>query len=963
MYKSLSFSKLRDNLKETKDHSKDHYQSMVDGINLGVNLIDTDHTIVMVNAVQGRKFKKPIDELIGKKCYREFEKRDEVCPHCPGVRVLATGKPAEVEAEGVRDDGRRFDARIQAFPTVGQDGTVTGFIEIAEDITERKQMDKALRQSEEKYRTILDAIEDGYFEVDIRGNLTFFNDSLSKILGYSHDEMMGMNNRQYTDKENARKLYQAFNKVYETGEPNKGFQYEIIRKDGTRRYVEVPASLIKNAEGHRIGFRGIMRDITERRKMDEALREREERYRTLVETMKVGLIERDKNYVYTYANEQFCDMLGYSMEEIIGHSVFDFMDEENRKIIEDLPAKRKRIGRDDFPYELTLTRKDGQKVHTIISSTPSFDSEVHYKSNFSVVTDITERKQMEEALRQSEEKYRTILDAIEDGYFEVDIRGNFTFFNDSLSKILGYSHDEMMGMNNRQYTDKENAKKLYQAFNKVYETGEPDKEIQHEIIRKDGTRRYVEIPASLIKDAEGQRIGFRGIMRDITERKRVEEALQRLAEEREIVARIGRTIGSTLEIDKVYEHFAEEVRKIISFDRISIIIIHPENGTYTIAYVTGKDVADRRSRDGGPLTGSFSEEVVRRGSSMLIQTDDRDEVAGRFPRLLSLFQAGFRSFMAIPLISKDRPIGVLQLQSVKLKAYTERDVGLAESIGSQIAGAIANAQLYADRKRAEEALKNMVKQIRDAGIQITTSAAQISSAAEQQASGAAEQSSAVSEASTTIEELGTTATRIAENAENVAKIAANTLAGMEEINTKVGNTAKKILSLAEKSQSIGNITKFIDDIAAQTNLLALNAAIEAARAGEAGRGFAVVAQEVKKLAERSSESTEEIRQVIHEIQAEINSTIMGIEDSTKWVGKGLEMGEETAKSAKEISLATQQQKSASQQVVQAMRNIDSVTKQFLSSTKQTAASATQLNRLSEELKGAMGEVKLEDTDK
>ena len=263
-----------------------------------------------------------------------------------------------------------------------------------------------------------------------------------------------------------------------------------------------------------------------------------------------------------------------------------------------------------------------------------------------------------------------------------------------------------------------------------------------------------------------------------------------------------------------------------------------------------------------------------------------------------------------------------------------------------------------ERKRAEEVLKNVVKHIRDAGLQLASSAAQISSAAEEQATGATEQSSAVSEASTTTEELGATATRIAENAENVAKIAEDTLAGMQEINTKVGDTAKKILSLGEKSQSIGNVTKLIDDIAEQTNLLALNAAIEAARAGEAGRGFAVVAQEVRKLAERSSESTEEIRQLINEIQGETNSTIMGIEDSTKWVGKGLEMVKETAKSAKEISMATQQQKSASEQVVQAMRSIDTVTKQFVSSTKQAAASGRQLNRLSEELQTAMNKFKL-----
>jgi len=141
------------------------------------------------------------------------------------------------------------------------------------------------------------------------------------------------------------------------------------------------------------------------------------------------------------------------------------------------------------------------------------------------------RKRTEEALRKSEERYRTILDNIEEGYFEVDIPGNFTFFNDSLCRVLGYSRDEMMGMNNRQYMDKENAQKIYQAFNQVYTTGEPYRSFDWEIVRKDGTKRFVESSVSLIRDSKGERIGFRGIVRDITERKRVEAEREKLIRE------------------------------------------------------------------------------------------------------------------------------------------------------------------------------------------------------------------------------------------------------------------------------------------------------------------------------------------------------------------------------------------------------------------------------------------------
>jgi two-component system cell cycle sensor histidine kinase/response regulator CckA len=133
------------------------------------------------------------------------------------------------------------------------------------------------------------------------------------------------------------------------------------------------------------------------------------------------------------------------------------------------------------------------------------------------------RKEAEEALRSSEEKYRTILENIEDGYYEVDIAGNFTFFNDSMCRIYGYPEEELMGMNNRQYTDQENAKKLFKAFNKVYRTGESIKQFDWEIIRKDGTKRSIESSVSLMKDSSGNRIGFRGVVRDITERKGAEE--------------------------------------------------------------------------------------------------------------------------------------------------------------------------------------------------------------------------------------------------------------------------------------------------------------------------------------------------------------------------------------------------------------------------------------------------------
>jgi two-component system cell cycle sensor histidine kinase/response regulator CckA len=270
------------------------------------------------------------------------------------------------------------------------------------DITERKQAEDTLKESEEKYRTILESIEEGYFEVDLVGNLTFFNDALCKITGYTRDELLGMNNREYTTPETAKKMYQIFNQVYRTGKPLRIMDYEIILKDGKTIVLEMSTSLMRDPAGAPVGFRGVIRDITERKKAEEALKESEERFRVLVEESPLGVSLIDKNGYYRYINPKFIEMFGYTLKDIpTGRAWFKkaYPDQEYRdKVVSAWMSdlRESEVG-DHRPRTFNVTCKDGSKK--IVQFRPVT---MEAGDQFVICDDITEQQSLEAQLLQAQ---------------------------------------------------------------------------------------------------------------------------------------------------------------------------------------------------------------------------------------------------------------------------------------------------------------------------------------------------------------------------------------------------------------------------------------------------------------------------------------------------------------------------------------------------------------------------------
>jgi len=433
---------------------------------------------------------------------------------------------------------------------------------------------------EQQYRSILSNIEELYYEVDLSGNLTFSNDSMSKILGYSKNELIGMNNRQYMDEETSKKVYQTFNQVYRTGVPAKAFDWELIRKDGTRRILETSVSLMHDSEGRPIGFYGIGRDITDRKRTEEELRAEKQKFQILSENAPFAMVMIDQDGTFKYINPKFEELFGYDLTDVPnGRTWFRkaYPDSHYRHNVistwkEDLKIFKPGEKRS---HVFTVTCKDG--TEKIINFIPV---QLETGENLMACEDITEREQAEAALRQSEEKYRGILNSVEEGYYEVDLAGNFTFSNDFLTKSLGYTQEELKGLNNRRYMSPETAKLVFDTFNEVYRTGNPKRDFEWELINKDGTKRFVEVSVSLMRDGKGEPKGFYGTARDITERKQAEEQERDLQRAK----------------DKVLNHLSHELRTPVSVIQGNIRILKRKIQKQTPPIV-GEEIFDLLERN------------------------------------------------------------------------------------------------------------------------------------------------------------------------------------------------------------------------------------------------------------------------------------------------------------------------------------------------------------------------------
>ena len=297
---------------------------------------------------------------------------------------------------------------------------------IGRDITKRKRDEELLRSSEEKYRTILENIDDGYFEVDITGSFTFFNDSMCRILGYSRDEMLGINNRKYMNLDTAKDVFRVFNEVFRTKKARRSFDWELISKDKNKIFVSTSVTPVFDNKENVVGFRGIARDITEKRRSEEALRESEEKFRNLFESSMDTIYLSSVEGKFIDINPAGEGLLGYSVDELLELDIIEiYMNNEDRKRFQKTIEEEGSV-RD---YEITLKKKDGTLIDCLVTATIRSNDDGNMIGYQGIIRDISEKKRLEGQLiaAQKMEAIGTLAGGIAHD------------FNNILSTILGYS--------------------------------------------------------------------------------------------------------------------------------------------------------------------------------------------------------------------------------------------------------------------------------------------------------------------------------------------------------------------------------------------------------------------------------------------------------------------------------------------------------------------------------------------
>jgi diguanylate cyclase (GGDEF)-like protein/PAS domain S-box-containing protein len=512
------------NIKTSKEETRklppmlDIYRILVEAASDSIYMVDSRCRFIYVNPRYCSRLGLPLKDLIGKH-YLDFHSPEEAQSFAADVaEVFQKGLSFQREYRS-RRDGSEF---LRTFSSVRQSAdkdAITAASVIAKDITQ-------LKRAEELYTTLAEKSPISVLIVQ-EGFIQWTNSKFQESMGYTVDSLINMPYPSLVYPED-RELLKNNSIAMLRGEISLPFEYRVVTKTGdVLWHVGTVTSITHNGKR---AILGSQMNINPQKQAEMNLRQSEERYRTIIDTIPDAYSEQNLQGNIVYFNDAYAEsMQSYNRTELQNLNYKEYIDNHSAKRIFQVYNTVFKTGKPLKNVEMEGRSKNGIKSLVELSVSLARDNQGNPTGFHTVSRDITERRKKEDALRQSEERYRTIIDTIADAYYEVDLAGNTTRFNDAYLKLYEYNREEMMGKNYRTYVDEENAGVAFWVFNNVFKTGSPTKKMEWEVITKSGMKKQVELSVSLIRDAQGKPLGFRGIISDITERRKSEETIRHQA--------------------------------------------------------------------------------------------------------------------------------------------------------------------------------------------------------------------------------------------------------------------------------------------------------------------------------------------------------------------------------------------------------------------------------------------------
>ncbi len=396
------------------------------------------------------------------------------------------------------------------------------------DIMERKEAEKELRESEELYRTLVRTSPEAVTVTDLEGHITYVSEETLRLYNIERaEDAIGRSAFDFIAPEDREKALKSLQKTYEVGY-DKNIDYTMLRRDGSQFIGELNASLIRDANGNPKAFIATVRDITERRRMEEILRESEEKYRSFVKNLQGIAFRGRMDWIPLFFHGAVEEITGYTEEEFIsGTPRWDeIIYPEDLQRVEESAEKLRAVPHYSANREYRIIRKDGEVrwVQEFIQNVCDAGRPTLVQGT---IYDITERKKIEAELRESEEKYRNLFEAAPDAIITVDLSGMVTSCNAFLTEETGYSQDEIIEKHftELKFLSKGDIPKYLEMYASILR-GDVPQLFETTWLHKDGIQRVAEIHISVLKKG-GDVTGFQAIARDITERKKMEEAVRR----------------------------------------------------------------------------------------------------------------------------------------------------------------------------------------------------------------------------------------------------------------------------------------------------------------------------------------------------------------------------------------------------------------------------------------------------